>query len=65
MWLGYTLLGLVLEGIALVNNVPNDTLTGTIVMWIPSAIVVTGVIGLSQWLVQHFTEASKHPGEHR
>jgi hypothetical protein len=65
IWAAYIVLGLALEAIAFFNDVPNDTLTGTIVMLVPVAIVLSGVAGLAVWLVKHFREAEDNRGGQR
>ena len=52
-WAIWALIGLLVEGIALVNGVPNDTLTGAIVTHLPGWLVFCGV----GWLGWHFTNS--------
>ncbi len=54
-WLIWAVLGLALEGVALVNGVANDTLTETIVRSIPGWLVFMGV----GWLCWHFLQSYK------
>ncbi len=59
-WILWGVFGLVLEAIALFNNVPNDTLTGTITTHIPGWVIFS-FIG---WLLWHFM-VSKLKGNNR
>ena len=65
MWLTYVLVGLLMEAVAFWKHVASDTLTGTIVMLVPVAIVLSGVAGLAVWLVKHFREAEDNRGGQR
>jgi len=49
LWITWALFGLVLEMVAVFNNVPNDTLTATLLM-LPSLAVWFGL----GWVGMHF-----------
>lgn len=50
-WIAWIVTFLVLEGIAVYDAAPNDTLTQTTLHHVPAAIIV----GFLAWLTVHFT----------
>ena len=61
MWVIWISVGFVMEMVAVFNHVDNDTLTATIVTYVPAIW-----IGLATaWVVAHFAEAIKHKGHER
>ena len=47
-WIVWAVAGAILEGVALFNGVPNDTLTGAVVTHIPGWLLFSGV-GWAGW----------------
>ena len=47
----------VMEGIALWNGKPNDTLTATISRNLPQVVLLLGLIGFFGWFLRHMIRA--------
>lgn len=58
-WFAWIITGFVAEMIAVFDNVPNNTLSATLVTYFPPAVLVLGAV----WLVVHF--ATRHKGKMR
>ena len=50
LWLIWAIIFVVLETVALLNDTPNDTLTQTIVTYVPGWAVFAGI----GWFIWHF-----------
>ncbi len=53
VWLWWALLGLAIESYTLTNGVANDTLTQTLVHYVPGFAVFMGI----GWLIWHFIQS--------
>ena len=60
-WVLWALMALILEACALVNGVPNDTLTGTIATHLPAWLTFAGI----GWLGWHFTSSYLNGNDER